>query len=142
MAVGNGFSVAFVQHEPTAACSPLQPVEFGRNLRDCQRYFSKSGNYAVQPLNGDWETIGTVIPSSTVIRGFTRFPVQMAKVPTMVFTGTATTTGQIYLDSVPGNVAVASSAPHDSGIQSISLSATAGAGFSVALGCWTADTAW
>lgn len=140
-AVNNYADFAFVQHETGPNCNQLQDVDFERNLRSCQRYYCKSSGYAVKACQGGWVGVGIMPASSGNGRCTIRFPVEMAKVPTMRYTGNSAVLGNIYTDG-NGLIPVSSSAPTTSGVGQLNSSTVGPAAASAMLADWDADTGW
>jgi hypothetical protein len=66
----------------------------------------------------------------------------MAKTPTMRFTGTTNTLGQVYLEGI-GSVAISGYSAFDRGVGAITLAATpATTTMAPVIGNWDADTGW
>jgi hypothetical protein len=92
-AVNSTFDIAFIQHEPGAPTTPMD-LDFDTNLSRCQRYFTKSYPYSVQP--GSVSSVGQVRFWS--VAGFAPnnmhvpFKRTLAKAPTTI-TGYSSTTG-------------------------------------------------
>jgi hypothetical protein len=137
---GATFDLAFMQHEPGPICGGLIDVNFEDNLRACQRHYCKSVNYVTAPCLGNWQMIGTLVPSTASIRSVIRFPVTMAKPPTMRMVGNSATLNTVYIDGV-GQVAInAIAGTYDSGLNAITLAAaSAMASFADVLGDWDAS---
>ena len=146
--VNSTFDIAFIQHEPLPVCSQLIDKPFVQNLDECLRYYQKSCHYSTLPLQ-NWDgLLGMLIVSGqTYIRSLIRFPKRMAKMPANLWTcGISPSTNQVYLDAIPGNVAVAVGSPFvltDSGVSQMQLNASAPASGSLnVIGGWAVDTGW
>jgi len=139
--VGNIFYCAFVQHEPGSVCTALIDKPFLQNYQECLRYYQKNTHYANTPCTGNWKLVGTLAATnSTQIRCLIRFTPEMAKTPTVRWTGNSTALGNVFLESV-GLVAVGSTGVGTSGVQSITLSAAPTcAAYADVLADWDADT--
>jgi hypothetical protein len=142
--VNSTFDLAFVQHEPGPLCTQFIDLPFGPNLRSCQRYLAKSWGYssATPAADGNWRHLGTLVPSSTTVRSFAPFPVEMAKVPTVTVYDNAGNGNSIYVDYI-GQSPVSTINVLKTGIQNIILaSASAQTTPVTVLGNWLADTGW
>ena len=140
--VNSQIFITFVQHEPGAECTQLIDLDFATNLTQCQRFFAKSIGYSGLIPTGGWKNVGQHI-SGTAGRSNIRFPVEMAKVPTVTLYDNTTTANAVYLDGI-GSIAVASLANvSPTGVQGINYTAsqTQPVGQSL-LGQWKADTGW
>jgi hypothetical protein len=152
-AVNSTFDIAFVQHEPGSQCTTLIDCPFSGNLAACQRYFAKSYDYATKPatVTTNSQISGTVAQGQVAWRGNIRYPVTMAKVPTItlysatsgaantanyevnVFTAGTMTTGAIAVSSIL--------ATGDSGFNGFTSSGNSG-GVGQWFAHYTADTGW
>ena len=139
--VNSTFDCAFVQHEAGPICNPLIDIPFEQNLRSCQRYYSKWIHYSAKACQGSWAQVGQLVASTVNIRCNVRFPVEMAKIPTIRMSGNSATLGTVYVDAL-GQVAYASMGVYASGIASIVLNAAGPANYVPCLGDWDADTGW
>jgi hypothetical protein len=155
-AVNSTFDLCFIQHEPGSQCTTLLDVPFSGangNLAACQRYLAKSYDYATKPatLTTNSMISGTVAQGQVAWRGNIRYPVTMAKVPTItlysattgavntanyevnVFTAGTMTTGAIAVSSI---LAIG-----DSGFNGFTSSGNSG-GVGQWFAHYTADTGW
>jgi hypothetical protein len=140
------FSLNFVQHEPGIQCSQFIDLPFWKNLRACQRYFSKSASYGtLLPTSGNnYKWIGTHAQGSVSLRLNIHFPVEMAKAPTVSMYDYLANANQVYIESL-GNVAITGLGTIDSaGVGAATLAAVQTATYNGAdvLGQWKADTGW
>ena len=142
---GASLYIAFVQHEPGPYCTSLIELPFPKNLRSCQRYFSKSASYNIKlPTSGNnYRWIGTHVQSSTAVRCNVHYPVEMAKSPTITMYDYLANLNQVFLETV-GNVAISSVTGDSAGINAVALAASQTASWNGAgvLGQWKSDTGW
>jgi microcystin-dependent protein len=131
---------SFIQHEPGAFCTTLIDKPFTQNLIESQRYYCKSSGYATKACQGNYVGLGTVI-TAAIARTQIRFPVEMAKVPTIRTTGITTTLGQVYVD-ISGAVSATASQLSTSGIGGFALSGGSPTLGQTVIGDWDADTGW
>jgi microcystin-dependent protein len=141
--VGSTFDIAFIQHEPGPTCGQLIDLRWEDNLRYCQRHYCKSVSYLTAPCQGNWYNIGALVPSSTSVRCFIRFPVEMAKAPTMRMVGNSATLNTVYIDGIGSVATTGSYGPFTSGLNSVTLAAApAQPQFADVLGDWDASDGW
>jgi len=141
------FSIAFAQHEPGPQCSQLMDLDFVSNLRRCQRYYCKSNAYSVLPttITSTGQVSGTILQGSQYYRAAIRFPVSMAKAPTIVMYGNGANNimYEVYTTSLAtGSTGVSAilglSLDGFNGVQVASASGGSGQWY----GHYTADTGW
>jgi hypothetical protein len=143
--VNSTFDVAFCQHEPGSVCSQLMDLPFSGpngNLQACQRYYQKSYPYAVKPgTAGGAGAMYAVGFASINNWAGVRFPVTMAKTPTM--TAYATSNGAINSADVSGSVLAGTInlGIGDSGFGGFGITSVPAANYYLAYH-WTADTGW
>jgi microcystin-dependent protein len=136
--VNSTIDLAFIQHEPGATCGQLIDCRWEDNLKLCQRHYCKATGYLTVPCQGNWFNVGTLVPSTTSIRSFVRFPVEMAKGPTIRMSGNSATLGTVYVEG-QGQVAYTTVGVQTSGMASITLSAASSvASYADVLGDWDA----
>jgi hypothetical protein len=141
-AAGGKFALGFFQWEPGPVCTQFIDLPFDKNLRACQRFYSKSVGYAWLATSGAWRWIGTW-SGNTTCRLDVRFPVEMWRTPTVVLYPNSATPNQVYIDLINGAAPVSSSNQNASGIYNATLSASqAGTAPQSILGCWSADTGY
>ena len=141
--VGSTFDIAFIQHEPGPTCGQLIDLRWEDNLRYCQRHYSKNVNYLTAPCQGNWTNIGTLVPSSTSVRCNIRFPVEMAKAPTIRMVGNSTTLNTVYVEGAGSVATNGSYAAFTTGLNSVTLAAaSAVASYADVLGDWDASDGW
>jgi hypothetical protein len=140
--VNSQIVIAFVQHEPGAECTQLMDLDFQTNLTQCQRYFAKSQQYSMlSPTSGTWKNIGNHV-STTAARSNIRFPVEMAKIPTVTLYDNTTIANAVYMDPGGSLAGSAASGVTQSGVQALSYPTQTQAIGSSLLGQWRADTVW
>jgi len=143
---GNSFFCAFVQHESGNQSSQLMDLDFQTNLFRAQRYFQKTYGQAVKPGNA-LDNAGANL-FFTPVAGATlqvpvRFPVTMAKIPTMTLYSNNTGASGVIRNSTTGaDIAATVSSPQDSGYSWINITGTAPAASANLQWHHTADTGW
>lgn len=147
-AVNSTFDIAFIQHQPGPECSSLIDKPFLQNLDECCRYYSKNAPYA-QKLAGysGWHPLGYLVNNVVRLQNV-RFPVRMAKVPTVTIYDTAGVAGNIHVDYL-GATGISSynfTSGGSGGTQDLAqvtlVSTPAQPTGTTCLGSWEADTGW
>jgi microcystin-dependent protein len=138
--VNSYFDLAFVQHSPGTRCGQLIDLPFEDNLRDSKRHYCKSANYLTAPCIGAWVAIGMSIANVAQARSYIQFPVEMAKAPTMRWTGNSAALNNIYVDNI-GLFAVSSADVRTTGVANINLASTPTGSYPM-LADWDAATGW
>jgi hypothetical protein len=83
-------NLAQVQLEAGSNASPFQKRSFAEEHALCCRYYQKSFNYSVAPVQNSGSTVGAlssqaITAGATTNRMFTAFPVAMRVAPAMTF---------------------------------------------------------
>lgn len=145
--VGALLNMFFIQHEPGPVCTEPMDISWEQNYRQCQRYYTKSAPYGTAPNQAMWSFIGPWVGSTAVRTGTSvRWPVELAKTPTVTMYDNTNTPNQIYMDFNGVRYAVASCSMTSPTrfVEQVNLTTTPSginAG-STALASWTADTGW
>jgi hypothetical protein len=145
--VNSTFDLQFIQHEPGPQCTTLMDCPFSGpncNLEACQRYFTKSYDYGQIAGTPDQTNqcmaspYGTTAPWTFTT---TRFPVLMAKRPTVnIYNPNTGTINQVNQPGI-GTLAVSSVSFGEGGIGQINLSANVTQSSPVTFH-YVADTGW
>jgi hypothetical protein len=137
---GATFDLAFAQHEPGRFCTTPIDCPFEENYRACLRHYCKSSGYATLACQGNYLYCGMTLATVSVGRSFIRFPVEMAKAPTMRFTGTNASVGWVLIDNV-GNQPVTPVGISSTGLQTWNFGSAPSA--TVPIGSdWDAASGW
>jgi len=140
------FRLGFVQHEPGSVCTTLIDKPFDDNLRQCKRYYGKSNPYAsIFPTNAQYQQIGC-FATSTTVRAFISYEVEVAKQPTVTLASNTGVLGQVFVDAAaPTNPGASAGLITTRVAGQISLTAaltTPPNSGAAVLGQWQADTGW
>ena len=142
--VGSYVLIGFVQHEPGPLCTTLMDKPFSQNYNECLRYYCKSYDYDVKPGIITYAGVCSAIAYSTgFVRGGTRYPVPMAKTPTVTTWTPNNATAGAALDDSTGLLVGCS--PSDVGKAGLGSLNNGSAGFIAGHEYsfhYTADTGW
>lgn len=116
-----------VQLEAGTTATPFERVEYGEQLRRCQRYYFKTfaqGTAPAQNVNANNQILVSISPASTFIAG-SMFPVAMRTFPTVVTYNPYAANSSFRIPSSSTDVPVTGYTATDWGIQSFTTSLAA-----------------
>jgi hypothetical protein len=109
-AVNSTFDIAFVQHEPGSQCTTPMDCPFRQNYDDCLRYYYKTWDYgtAVGTATDNGSFTSAMNVAGALMPIFTRFPVPMAKIPTVSYWSRSGVAGNVDWIGGGGSWAISS----------------------------------
>jgi hypothetical protein len=149
--VNTNLSIAFIQHEPGAVCTPPIDCPFGENLdgdMGCLRYFQKSYSYAVAPgtasSSGRRAFLVSAYPGLGTAIGQENFRKPLAKNPSPlnIYSDITGTVGNARNVNTGADVTATAPVGNETGISQFTIGTAATATGVLITFHYTAETGW